>query len=147
MYDLGLSNAQALASWPIEEFYGQVWSGANEAAITGLISPRLNMHVSENAPGVLCRGIEAFRAIVAEWHIGFADIKETPFACVAEGPRYCVAFRFEGKHVGVFQGLPPSGRLATMIGMDMFQVEGGLIVEWLCAEDLEGLKRQLAYQN
>ncbi|QNE77231.1 ester cyclase [Streptomyces finlayi] len=75
--------------------------------------------------------IEAFEPVV------------TIASLTAEGDVVCARLSFEGRHVGAYQGMEPTGRQISGTGHATFRCEGGKLAEsWWNLDDL-GLMQQL----
>jgi predicted ester cyclase len=61
---------------------------------------------------------------------------------VAEGDKVCVRATFRGVHKGAFQGIPATGRQASISVMLIYRIAGEKIVEhWLNADSLSLLQQ------
>ena len=74
---------------------------------------------------------------------GFPDVRFDIDEMVAEGEEIVVRWTANLTHTGDYFGLPPSGRKATITGMNSWIVRDGKAVEgWVNRDDI-GLLRQL----
>lgn len=91
------------------------------------------------------RGSGAVREDVLAFRQAFPDVEitvEDAFAAAAGG-QVAVRWRLTGTHRDTFQGIPASGRVVSMRGIDVLRIEEGRIVErWGSADEL-GLLQQL----
>ena len=62
---------------------------------------------------------------------------------VAEGDKVAARFTARGIHEGAFMGLPPTGKLIAMTGIEVFRIENGKIAELWGEANLFGLMQQL----
>lgn len=95
---------------------------ADEEALAALLADQFDPGV----PG-LPRGRDAWLRLLAEYRAGFPDLHTevtTQFGC--DG-RVCAVTWTEGTHRGPFLGHPPTGRRFGAQGIDVFQVDGGLL--------------------
>ena len=77
-----------------------------------------------------------FRAACPDWHSDY------PFL-VGEGDFVVEPFTASGTHTGELMGVAGQGQELTLMGINIFRVENGKIVErWGCLDEL-GLLRQL----
>jgi steroid delta-isomerase-like uncharacterized protein len=73
----------------------------------------------------------------------FPDIERSIEDLVAEGDKVVARWTARGTHTGDFQGLPPSGKVATSSGITIFRIADGRIVEEWSESDMLGLLQQL----
>jgi steroid delta-isomerase-like uncharacterized protein len=69
----------------------------------------------------------------------FPDLERPVDDMVAEGDKVVARWTSYGTHTGHFQGLPPTGRRASMSGITIFRLEDGKIVEEWSESDMLGL--------
>jgi steroid delta-isomerase-like uncharacterized protein len=73
----------------------------------------------------------------------FPDLNFQVDDMIAEGDRILVRWTATLTHTGDYFGIPPSGKTATITGMNAWRVAGGKAVEgWVNRDDL-GLLRQI----
>ena len=77
-----------------------------------------------------------FRQALPDWH---SDVEEL----VAEGDLVVERFTASGTHTGELMGVPPTGKVISLRGMQMFRIDGDKIVERWGRLDEAGLLRQL----
>jgi steroid delta-isomerase-like uncharacterized protein len=73
----------------------------------------------------------------------FPDLERTIEDLVAEGDKVVARWTAKGTHTGDFQGIPPTGRVATSSGITIFRIADGRIVEEWSESDMLGLLQQL----
>jgi steroid delta-isomerase-like uncharacterized protein len=73
----------------------------------------------------------------------FPDLDRTIEDLVAEGDKVVARWTAKGTHTGDFQGIAPSGRVATSSGITIFRIADGRIVEEWSESDMLGLLQQL----
>jgi steroid delta-isomerase-like uncharacterized protein len=73
----------------------------------------------------------------------FPDLERTIEDMVAEGDKVVARWTAKGTHTGDFQGIPPSGRVATSSGITIFRIADGRIVEEWSESDMLGLLQQV----
>ena len=75
---------------------------------------------------------------------GFPDFQATMEDLLAEGDKVALRFTFRGTHQGEFLGIAPTGKQVTMVGIDIFRIADGRIVElWGQEEDVLGMMQQI----
>jgi steroid delta-isomerase-like uncharacterized protein len=78
------------------------------------------------APAV---GAEAFKARARAVRTAFADIQVVVDDLLVEGSAIAWRWTLTGTHVGPFAGLAPTGRSATLRGVNFQRLEGNRVVE------------------
>ena len=104
----------------------------------------VNHQMPDAAGGTSDKSLEEWKALVAEFHSGFSDVKMEVMLQVAEGDYVCSRWRITGKQTGEFRGLEePTGKTSTWTGVHTDRYEGGKLVEswvdWDKYGFLEGL--------
>src|SRR5437016_154389 len=89
------------------------------------------------------RGPEGFRQGIAQFLAAFPDLQGTIEDIVAEGDRVATRQTWRGTHLGVFAGVPPTGKRVTFANMDIYRFEDGKAVEEWFSMDIFGLMQQL----
>ena len=75
------------------------------------------------------RGADAEKAYVAAWRSAFPDAVMTIEQLIVDGDTAAVRATFRGTHRGEFNGIPPTGRTATMAVANFLRVREGRIAE------------------
>jgi predicted ester cyclase len=90
------------------------------------------------------RGRDAFKVSLGAFFEAFDDLVFTVEDAIAEGDRVAVRWTGTGIHAGEYRGMPPTlrvpstGRRLTFTAIDLYRLEGGLIVEeWNTLDQLE----------
>lgn len=74
---------------------------------------------------------------------GFPDVKLTHEFEVERDDRVVIRWTALATHTGEFVGIPPTGKPATVTGIDVFRIEGGKLAELWQEWDQLGMLRQL----
>jgi steroid delta-isomerase-like uncharacterized protein len=82
-------------------------------------------------------------AFLTELHTAFPDCKTTVHSTVAEGNRLAAQWTFTGTHLGVFNGIAPTGKAVQFSGTEYDTIEDGKVVEHTCMFDNLALLRQI----
>ncbi|MGA2828017.1 MAG: ester cyclase [Streptosporangiaceae bacterium] len=93
------------------------------------------------------RGPDGVRAWVTAFRRAFPDISDHVQEQVAEGDVVVTRVECIGTQLGLFRGLPPSGRRAifTAVGIDRFR--GDKVIERSAHFDIADLMRQLGHEQ
>lgn len=130
-------NKKIILRWREERRKGN-WSIIDE-----LHAPDYVGHISF-VPGGIIRGREALKQLFVGYWAAF-DVHATPKPDLLIAEDDFVAHRetVRVKHKGVFQGIPPTGKEATITSMDIYRIVDGKIVEQWTESDMLGLMQQL----
>jgi predicted ester cyclase len=128
-------NKQLVLRWKDE-----IWNKRNVNIIDELYAPDYVGHIV-GTPGPV-RGREALKQLIAAYFTAFG-IHITSEFLVAEGDMVVVYDTFRFKHTGAFQGIPATGKEATMTSTDIYRIVDGKIVEQWVEGDLLSLMQQL----
>ena len=128
-------NKQLVLRWKDE-----IWNKRNSNIVDELYAADYVGHIV-GTPGPV-RGREALKHLLAGYLAAF-DIQITSEFLIAEGDMVAVYDPFRFKHTGPFQGIPPTGKEATLTSTDIYRMVGGKIVEQWVEADMLGLMQQL----
>jgi len=94
-------------------------------------------------PGRELHGIEQNRQFIASLRSAFPDGRFTVEDQIAEGDKVVVRYRFEGTHLGDFQGMPPTHKQISYSAILIYRMADDKIAEQWTELDLLGFLRQL----
>lgn len=94
-------------------------------------------------PGGEVHSRAAYESYLAEIRTGFPDFQFVAEAVVEGSDTVMVEFTVSGTHEGEFKGLPPTGRVVEIRGIEKFSVTNGDIVECRVYYDTQELTEQL----
>ncbi|MDH6181580.1 putative ester cyclase [Microbacteriaceae bacterium SG_E_30_P1] len=117
----------------VRDYHERVWVRDDLTAIDEYWSPEASVAVT----GFESSTLDAIRADVARYRGAFTDVEAHILNLIAEGDKVALHWRTSGRHVGPYGSVAATGRVITMEGMDIFRVEGGLIVD--CQSLWDGL--------
>ena len=123
-----MSDASAI----VRRFWVDVWTNKDVDAVAELFHPA----AVENGEPV---DIEGFQAAVAFYARTFPDFSATVEELIPiSEDRVLSRVTFRGTHQGTWAGLPATDRAFTTIGIDIFRIRDGQIVElWHATDHLE----------
>jgi steroid delta-isomerase-like uncharacterized protein len=128
-------NKQLVLRWKDE-----LWNKRNPNVVDELCSSDYVGRIS-GVPGPI-RGREALKQLIAAYFAAF-DIDDTPEFLVAEDDMVVIHDTYRFKHKGEFQGIPATGKEASITGTDIYRIAAGKIAEQWVEGDLLGLMQQL----
>jgi steroid delta-isomerase-like uncharacterized protein len=123
----------------VRRFWEQVWNQGDLLAIDEMVAPEFVKYV----PGRPMRGIQALKDWIAMSRTGAPDLRFTIEQEVAEGDAVATRWSARGTHSGPLLGIPATGKVVTMSGINIFRIANGKITEDRTAEDTLGLLQQL----
>ena len=94
-------------------------------------------------PGREIHGPEQNRQFIKNFRAAFPDLHFTVLDQVAEGDKAVVRYRFQGTHLGDFQGMPPTRKQVTYSGILIYRIANGKVAEQWTEFDLLGFLTQL----
>jgi steroid delta-isomerase-like uncharacterized protein len=129
---------KVLARREIEE----VWNQANLAVIDELVAPNATFY-DPSVPDGKFSGPEGMKQFVQIYRGAFPDVHITINDQIAEGDKVCTRWTATGTHKGALMGIAPTGKRATVTGVDFARYQGGKVVESWANYDMLGLLQQL----
>jgi steroid delta-isomerase-like uncharacterized protein len=88
-------------------------------------------------------GTEQDRQFISSFCTAFPDVHFTVEDQIAEGDKVVVRYRFQGTHLGAFQGMPPTGKQVAYTAILIYRMADGKIAEQWTEFDQLGFLRQL----
>lgn len=118
----------------------QVWSQGKLEVLDDLLAQDV---VAYNPVDGEIRGIDAFRELVRRYRGAFPDMTMRIEHIAAEGEWVAAHWTAIGTHTGPLMGVEPTGRQATVSGVEFDRVAGGRIVESHGLFDALGMLQQI----
>ena len=119
------------------------FSQGNMDVVDELIAPDYVHHFPDDPEGGGVRGPEGMKELIGSFRSAFPDIEFIIDEQVAEEDKVVMRITARGTHEGELQGIPPTGRRVTLMGMVMSRSAGGKMVEsWELYDNL-GMMQQL----
>ncbi|MEO7819739.1 MAG: ester cyclase [Actinomycetota bacterium] len=113
----------------VRRFWESVWSNGDAEALTEVFDP----HIRENGESV---DVEAFKRAVTAWRQVFPDFTATVEELIPiDQDRVVSRVTYTGTQRLPWAGLPAKGRPFQVIGIDIFRVRDGRIVEFWHSAD------------
>ena len=88
-------------------------------------------------------GPDDIKQNLIDFYTAFPDASLTIEGMIGEGDIVAFRFTLQGTHTGTFAGIPPTGKIITLTGMDFVRVADGKVVELWSNQDTLGMLRQL----
>jgi predicted ester cyclase len=116
---------------PVRQLFGLVWNQGRLELIDRLVTAGVVLHAGRNA----VHGRDNLKTIIADFLIGFPDVRHNIEDLVIGGDRVVTRWRGLGHHRGIYAGIAPTGREIDYSGITIFRIAGGRIDEaWVNAE-------------
>lgn len=122
----------------VHRLFDELFNHGNLSASEGVIAPDYIDHSPIPAPGP---GPEGFSRRAAGLRAAFVQ-KAVFGVFLAEGDLVAFTWQFNGVHIGPFAGIAPTGRTASVSGINVERLKGGKIIEHWSQFDLAGLMKQ-----
>jgi steroid delta-isomerase-like uncharacterized protein len=123
----------------MRRFYEEVLNKGNLGFIDETFAPDYVEHAHES-PSPDREGLKREMAMLRR---AFPDMHVTVEDLVAEGDKAVARTTARGTHTGAFMGIPPTGKVVTISGMDITRFAGGKAVEHWGMNDELSMMQQL----
>ena len=118
----------------------EVWHQGDLSRVDELFTQDFVRH---DPGGRVLHGTNQNRQFINSIRKAFPDVHYTVDDQIAEGDKVVVRYRFQGTHLGEFQGMPPTKKLVTYTGILIYRISDGKIAEQWTEFDLLGFLQQL----
>ena len=123
----------------VHRYFEECWTQGNLALLDQLVDANMVSH-DVNNPG--CDGIEGQKRLITTYRAAFPDMIFDIESLMAEGDMVACRWIAQGTHQGVLQGVPPTGKRATVPGLSIIRTAGSKIVEsWTSWDRLDTLQQ------
>jgi steroid delta-isomerase-like uncharacterized protein len=126
----------------VRRFHEAAWTRGDLAVAGALLAADLVDHDALAFPG-RAPGAEGLLQVVAMVRAALPDLRRELHEQVCEGDRVVTRFTDRGTHRGALLGVPPTGRVVAVRGINVERVRDGRIAELWHVEDLLGLLQQI----
>jgi steroid delta-isomerase-like uncharacterized protein len=124
----------------LQNYLSEVWHHRNPEAVEQFLHPNFQRHVSATGQP-LTRDQQ--KKLLRDFQAAFPDAQITLDQVVVEGEAMAFRSTLQGTHLGIFRGIPPTGRRVTARLVDFVRVQDGLFAEQWGGPDLLDLLLQL----
>ena len=115
-----------------------LWNWEDFATVDALIVADYDGHSS-----TVFDGADGAKQFVPVVRTAFPDFQFIVEDQLAEADRVATRWSIQGTHKGTFQGIPPTNRPITMMGITIFRLANDRIIEGWTNEDMLGMMQQL----
>jgi len=118
----------------MQRLYEEAFNQGNLSVVDELFSPTFrDLSTPAQSPGVA--GVKSYIAAVRE---GFPDIHVTIEDMIVEADKIAVRTKWHGTHLGMYEGIAPTGKHVTRTMIQLFSLVNGKIAhEWVEGIGLE----------
>jgi steroid delta-isomerase-like uncharacterized protein len=124
----------------VREFIDRLFTDGDVSVLDDLAAPD---YVDHDPPFGAAGTADGWRATATMIRDAFPDWHSDVHALYAEGDIVVERFTASGTHKGAIFGIPPSEKVCTLAGINIFRVRDGRIVERWGRIDELGMLRQL----
>lgn len=121
----------------------EIWNKKNLNVADEIIGANCVHHVHDPITPHLGKGAATYKQLVTAYLTAFPDAHITVEDVVSEGDKTVVRWTARATHKGELMGTPPTGKQATVTGIDIYRIAGGKIEEIWVNWDTMGLLKQL----
>jgi predicted ester cyclase len=120
----------------VQQFFDEVINQRNLAALAQFVSPNA---VNHTVPDGLPQAPSQFLGL----HLGaFPDLKVTVEDLLVDGDKVVARVSYRGTHQGAFMSIPPTGKQITGMGINIFRIANGKLVEhWGLTDRISALRQ------
>jgi len=122
-------------------FLGEAFSTGNLAPADEWVGPNWVNHDPGTPP--LPAGPEGFKQLVGGYRAAFPDLHITVDDVIAEGDKVVGRWTATGTNTGSLNGMPPTGKKATITGISILTFAGDQVTEQRTNWDTMGMLQQL----
>lgn len=127
----------------VRRFWEEASRRGLQAALEEFLAPDVISHPPASASPEPVRGLEDWKRFTAAQFGAFPDLAVSVEDLIAEGDRVGARVTARGTHAGELMDLPPTGRQVAFMGMEIFRIVGGKIVEQWGQFDAMSMMQQL----
>jgi len=122
-------------------YFEEIMNQGNMAVIDELISSNFVLNIPNVPQGI--HGIQDFKDFVTSLRTAFPDVCFTVEREIAEESKAAIRWTQRGTQKGSLFGIPPTGKVVTDQGINIFHITDGKIEGVWLVEDTEGVMQQL----
>src|ERR1700733_7486824 len=121
----------------ILEFTEEIWHKGNLKAVEDFIAADYVRHTNPGSSegGRDVHGVEDTRKSISAMRAAFPDVHFTNDDMLVDGDKVVARWTCTGTHRGEFRGIAPTGKRVEFIGINIFRLRDGKIVERWAVED------------
>lgn len=119
--------------------YFESWNANDVDALDDMIAENAIDHMAYDGQQ---SGREGYRDFYRTWHSAFPGFQSEIEDMIAEGNRVATRWTFRGRHLGIYNGIAPTGREVSFVAVSIQLIENGMIAEeWYIADTLHFMRQ------
>jgi predicted ester cyclase len=126
----------------VRQFYVDIFVKGNLHALPEYVVPSCVLFMQGRAPGYR-PGLASMQANIAGFLMALPVVELTVEDVIGQGDKLVMRWVMRVRHQAEYAGIPASGRIATVAGLDLFRLTNRKIVEQWTYVDHEGLLNHL----
>ena len=120
----------------VQRFFEEVVNQRNLAALNQFVDPS---GVNHTVPPGMPQEANRF---LSQYLNAFPDVMATVEDLMADGDKVVARVSYRATHQGAFRGIPPTGKQIAVMGINIFRIANGKLVEhWGLADRLAVLQQ------
>jgi steroid delta-isomerase-like uncharacterized protein len=123
----------------VRTFHHRLWAERDIGVVEELVAAHAEAHWGDSESNA----VSAIGADVERYFAAFTDVHTSIDDLIGEHDKVVLRWKTTGTHTGPYGRVPPTGRVVTMTGVDVYRLDGGQIVEAWSMWDALAAYRQL----
>jgi len=124
----------------VRRYVDELWNRGDLATADAIMAADFIEHVP--SPGQE-PGREGYKQYIVQFRNAFPDMQFVVEDLIAEGDKVVLRWSGQGTHKAELAGIPATGKMVTLTGIDIFRFADGQVVERWGERDVLSLMRQL----
>jgi|SRR3989304_6578609 len=124
----------------VGRYYEDLWNQWNLSLADEIIATDI---VFRGSLSVTVQGRDGFKEYVTIVRTAFPNFHNTVEDLIAEGDKVVARLTYRGTHKGTLFGIAPTGKQVIYVGIAIFRIADGMIVDGWVLGDTLSLMRQL----
>jgi steroid delta-isomerase-like uncharacterized protein len=114
-----------------ERLVSRIWDEIWNLGAYDVVDEVFDRDYVGHLPLMTVHGTEEFKNVVRTYRTAYPDVQLTADDVFSQGDRVAVRWMSRGTHLGEMMGVPPSGKRIEVMGISLFRIaEGKVIEEW-----------------
>ena len=109
----------------VRTFHRRLWAERDLGVIEEMVVSDAKAHWGDSESNA----VTAIRADVERYLDAFTEVHTSIDDLIGEDDKVVLRWNTTGTHTGPYGTVPPTGRVVTMRGVDVYRLDGGRIVE------------------
>jgi steroid delta-isomerase-like uncharacterized protein len=123
----------------VKAYQEAIWDKHDIHAVDAFFAQDVLVH----SPVGSTHGTAKLKSIIAQWHIGFPNLKVYWDEFICNDNTVVVRWHAQGKHEGVFLGYSPTNNEVNYVGVTIYKFSEGKVSEYQSYVDMSTIFTQL----